>query len=243
MVVYPFDNSYYFSFLQSIIHEVWSWKHSTTIGSSGINYSPPRCFETFPFPQESNSDNLESIGETYHEYRRQLMLGMQLGLTKTYNLFHSKGITAQGIDEKDKQVQALRKHLDPAKAGAGNTPETISFEEAIQGILKLRVLHVEMDEAVLEAYGWAQDDVKWGKAIALRHDFYEVDYLPENDRVRYTIHPEARKEVLKRLLQLNHERYAEEVSAGLHDKKTAKKEPKAVKGNSTDGGLFGEGEV
>jgi hypothetical protein len=98
-----------------------------------------------------------------------------------------------------------------------------------------------MDEAVLEAYGWHQDDPKWGKAIQLRHDFYEVDYLPENDRVRYTIHPEARKEVLKRLLQLNHERYAEEVAAGLHDKKGGKKvsketKPKTPKKNNPDDG-------
>jgi hypothetical protein len=81
------------------------------------------------------------------------------------------------------------------------------------------------------------------KAIALCHDFYEVDYLSENDLFRSNIDPGARKEVLKRLLQLNHERYAEEVAAGLHDKKTAKKEPKAVKWKSTDGGLFGEREM
>ena len=96
---------------------------------------------------------------------------------------------------------------------------------------------------VLEANGWAHADAKWGKPIALRHDFYEVDYLPENDRIRYTIHPDARKEVLKRLLQLNYERYAEEIAAGLHDKKGAKKEKKVVKGKASDGGLFGEGEV
>jgi len=50
------------------------------------------------------------------------------------------------------------------------------------------------------------------------HNFYEVDYLPENDRIRYTIHPDARKEVLKRLLLLNHERYEEEIKQGLHKK-------------------------
>ena len=62
-----------------------------------------------------------------------------------------------------------------------------------------------MDEAVLAAYGWYVKTRRWGDAIRLRHDFYEVDYLPENDRVRYTIHPDARREVLKRLLLLNHE--------------------------------------
>ena len=51
--------------------------------------------------------------------------------------------------------------------------------------------------------------------MALDHDFYEVDYLPENDRVRYTISPEARKEILKRLLELNHEIHEQEEKDGL----------------------------
>jgi hypothetical protein len=97
---------------------------------------------------------------------------------------------------------------------------------------KLRELIKLIDLEIITIYGWHQDDPKWGKAIQLRHDFYEVDYLPENDRVRYTIHPEARKEVLKRLLQLNHERYAEEVAAGLHDKKGGKKDSKEKKPKS-----------
>ena len=57
----------------------------------------------------------------------------------------------------------------------------------------------------------------------MHHDFYDVDYLPENDRIRYTIHPDARKEILKRLLLLNHEIYAKEVEQGLHKKKGGKK--------------------
>jgi type I restriction-modification system DNA methylase subunit len=206
-----------FLFIQSSLHDAWSWKYSTTMGSSTLNYIPTNCFETFPFPKIFNSERskvLESNGEIYHENRLQFMSDIQLGLTKTYNLFHSNAIAARSINDKDKLVISLQKHLD-------KTVNTISFIEAIQGILKLRELHVQMDEAVLDAYGWND--------IEMRHDFYEVDYLPENDRVRYTIHPEARKEILKRLLQLNHERYAEEVAAGLHDKKGAKKESKATK--------------
>ncbi|MCK4782361.1 MAG: hypothetical protein KAV87_01320 [Desulfobacteraceae bacterium] len=78
-----------------------------------------------------------------------------------------------------------------------------------------------MDETVIHAYGWHQES-KYGSGINLAHDFYEVDYFPENDRVRYTISPEARKKVLKRLLLLNHEIYEDEVRRGLHDKKKAK---------------------
>ena len=76
-----------------------------------------------------------------------------------------------------------------------------------------------MDETVLKAYGWED--------INLAHDLYEVDYLPENDRVRYTISPEARKEVLKCLLKLNHEIHEQKVKAGLHAKGKTKKKQKA----------------
>jgi len=61
-----------------------------------------------------------------------------------------------------------------------------------------------------------------------------VDYLPENDRVRYTIHPDARKEILKRLLELNHKIHAEEVEAGLWEKKKTTK-PKPYKTGAKSG--------
>jgi cation transport regulator ChaC len=68
---------------------------------------------------------------------------------------------------------------------------------------------VEMDNAVAAAYGWSDLD--------LGHGFHET-----KQGVRYTISEPARREVLARLLKLNHERYAEEVRQGLHDKKKAK---------------------
>ncbi|MGE4346136.1 MAG: DNA methyltransferase [Flavobacteriaceae bacterium] len=98
-----------------------------------------------------------------------------------------------------------------------------SPQSVISAIKNARTHFSELDNTVLEAYGWHEDSLKWGKTIKLRHDFYEVDYLPENDRIRYTIHPEARKEVLKRLLLLNHERYEEEILQGLHKKEDAEK--------------------
>ena len=103
----------------------------------------------------------------------------------------------------------------------------MSVAEAITGIIQLRELHVQMDQAVLEAYGWHQGS-EAGPALDLRHDFYEVDFLPENDRVRYTIHPDARREILKRLLLLNHQRYEEEERQGLHSKKTGKKKTSGI---------------
>ncbi len=75
-------------------------------------------------------------------------------------------------------------------------------------IEELRILHREIDQAVARAYGW--DD------LDLEHEFHAVPYLPENDRVRFTISDRVRLEVLRRLSELNHQRYEEEVSKGLH---------------------------
>ncbi len=46
--------------------------------------------------------------------------------------------------------------------------------------------------------------------------------------IRFTISESARRDILSRLLKLNHERYAEEVAQGLHDKKKRKAATAAV---------------
>lgn len=97
-----------------------------------------------------------------------------------------------------------------------NDPETSS------NVLKeLRSLHAEMDRSVADAYGWTDLD--------LGHDFHET-----KQGIRFTVSESARREILDRLLALNHQRYAEEVAQGLHDKgsktkgsKSARKKAKA----------------
>jgi hypothetical protein len=81
-------------------------------------------------------------------------------------------------------------------------------------ISKLRNLCCEIDFVVLKVYNW--DDIE------LNHDFYEMEYLPENDRIRFTIQPIARKEILKRLLLLNHDRYKVETELNSTPKKKNK---------------------
>jgi len=91
-------------------------------------------------------------------------------------------------------------------------------DESAADITQLRDLHVEMDRAVAAAYGW--DD------LDLAHGFHKTA-----QGVRFTISEAARREVLSRLLRLNHERYAEEVRQGLRDKgaKKGKKGGKSAK--------------
>lgn len=189
--------------VQSGVHEAWARKYSGAL-KQDLRYSPSDCFETFPFPEglwETADPTLATIGENYHEYRRSIMLSLWLGLTDIYNLFHNRDLTPAVV------------------AKVSSKPE--EAETGYQGILELRKLHRELDEAVLAAYGWAD--------LNLGHDFHEVETLPENDRVRYTISPDARKELLKRLLALNHQRAAEEKA------KAPVKAEKAGKGKGAKG--------
>jgi hypothetical protein len=92
-------------------------------------------------------------------------------------------------------------------------------DEQSADIARLRALHVEMDQAVAAAYGWSDLD--------LGHDFHAT-----KQGERYTLSEPARRTVLDRLLALNHQRYEEEVKAGLHDK-GAKKIQKAKRAKAT----------
>lgn len=84
-----------------------------------------------------------------------------------------------------------------------------NVEEQSEEILNLRHIHICMDQAVATAYGWPDLD--------LGHGFHET-----KQGIRFTISGPARRIVLDRLLALNHERYEEEVKAGLHEKKAGK---------------------
>jgi hypothetical protein len=65
-------------------------------------YNPSRCFETFPFPHNWETDaTLEAAGKAYYELRAALMVRNEEGLTKTYNRFHDP-------DERDPEIAKLR---------------------------------------------------------------------------------------------------------------------------------------
>ena len=72
-----------------------------------------------------------------------------------------------------------------------------NHEEQSSDIIELRQLHVGLDEAVFNAYGWSNID--------LGHGFYET-----KQGIRFTLSETARREIIDKLLALNHFRSAEE---------------------------------
>ncbi len=225
-----------FAVVQSAIHEIWARKYSGAL-ENRLRYSPTDCFETFSPPRGlwlQQHPLLAFVGERHHEHRRQLMLRLWLGLTDVYNLFHSKALESDLKKHFAGRAKKDPRGLDIPEAHRESALK-FTFDEALAGIIELRCLHVELDNAVLAAYGWHEAG-PMGPAINLAHDFYEVETLPENDRTRYTISPAARKELLARLLKENHARAsAEAASAPIASAKSSAKSRSSKRSSGSDG--------
>lgn len=180
--VFAFDSAAQFALLQSAFHLSWVLGFPST-HETRMRYAASDVFETFPLPILTSG--FESIGERYHEHRRNVMAERREGLTAIYNRFHAR-------------------------------------REVSQDIASLRALQAEMDHAVAAAYGWTNLD--------LDHGFHET-----KQGTRYTVSEAARREVLDRLLALNHERYAQEQAAMSAEPRPKRKGRKRTAAQS---GLF-----
>ena len=233
VVVFHLESPAWLAALQCSSHEIWA----RFLGSSmedRLRYTPSDCFETFPFPTSlfdfatshpllaDQRQNLEYVGKHYHQFRADLMVANNEGLTTTYNRFHNP-------------------------------------EEADSEIMELRRLHGEMDQAMLNAYGWhdvptgcgfgldyldVNDDVSLPPELQERIDSGDLFFRDADEACdfagqlqaitgsrrklpwRYRWPDAVREDVLARLLALNAERYAQEVAQGLHSGK--KKATKAI---------------
>lgn len=97
------------------------------------------------------------------------------------------------LDEERREIM-LRRELGLTRL-YNRVNDSALADSADPDVARLRVIHRELDEAVMAAYGW--DDVP------LDHGFHTYRKM-----TRWTISPAARVEVLDRLLALNHERAA-----------------------------------
>ena len=158
VVVFAFDDYYNFTLLQSNIHEAWIRRNASTMRTD-IRYTPTDCFDTFAFPSSPVTEYIESakgIGRTYTEYRHEIMMDRDFGLTKTYNLYHDSRCQDQDI----KQLRSIHADMDRAaldcygwrdmdlghgfyKTARGQTRFTLSPQAYQQVLHRLLVLNSE----------------------------------------------------------------------------------------------------
>lgn len=116
-----------------------------------------------------------------------------------------RGAAQQFVDARSAAMRQLGTGLTPVISRVNDS----TFNDDV--INATRRAYEALDRAVVTAYGW--DELR----DQLNHGFH-----PNKWGIRYTIHPDARAEILARLLALNHQRYADEVAAGLHDSASSK---------------------
>jgi len=83
--VFALDDFASLALLSSSIHSTWVVRYSGTIRTD-VRYAPSDAFLTLPRP-ELTAD-LDELGRTLDQARRELMLNRSWGLTTTYNHVH-----------------------------------------------------------------------------------------------------------------------------------------------------------
>jgi len=213
----------------SRVHEIWFIFRASTFGSADApRYSPTDVYETFPIPtalldsaakdpaNQATRKSLEAIGERYHQFRSELMMRNNEGLTSTYNRFHDPSETSSGPLE----LRRLHGEMDQAVLhayGWSDVPTVCGFG--------LDYLDLEDDAQLPDDLQYRIDSGElffWEADVACAFEAQMRAYGAVKGKKkfpwRYRWPDDVRDDVLARLLALNAERYEEEVAQGLHSK-------------------------
>ncbi|MFF7529540.1 Eco57I restriction-modification methylase domain-containing protein [Streptomyces bobili] len=109
--IFTSDDLALLAFLSSAPHYWWALDRSSTM-KADLNYSPTDVFETLVRP--SLTGRLRAAGTRLHEYRGELMIRRNIGLTATYNLVHDKNCEDADIIE----LRGIHEEIDKATVEA-----------------------------------------------------------------------------------------------------------------------------
>jgi hypothetical protein len=203
LIVFPLSRYSEFAVMQSRVHEIWTLFFSATLEDRST-YNPSDCFDTFPFPENWETDpTLETIGKTYYDYRADLMVRNNQGLTDTYNRFHDPAERHPDL----LHLRDLHQQMDRAVLNAYGWPDI----DTTCGYA-LDYLDADPDDLPTEA----QDRIASGDLFFPTADEAAAfDSLVKTGKRklpwRYRWPEATHDEVLARLLDLNQQRHLEEV--------------------------------
>lgn len=103
------------------------------------------------------------------------------------------------LDEERREIM-MRRQLGLTKL-YNLVNDTDVSDSSDADVARLREIHRQLDETMMVAYGWSD--------VRLNHGFYEYRKM-----IRWTVCPEARIEILDRLLEENHRRAKLEAAQG-----------------------------
>jgi hypothetical protein len=109
----------------------------------------------------------------------------------------------RSLDEERRETMMRRKLGLTSLYNLINDPQLTDGSD--QDVARMRSIHIELDQAVMDAYGWSD--------ISLDHGFHTYRQME-----RWTVSPAARVEILDRLLEENHRRSAGEAQQAAKPK-------------------------
>ena len=175
------DDAFHLGVLSSSIHVTWALSSGGRLGmGNDPRYNKSKCFDPFPFPaleEGALKQRIRDLGERLDLHRkRQQEAHPGLTLTGMYNVLEK----LRGGDLRSPSANGDRRSPPPLTA-----KEKQIHDQGLVTLLKQ--IHDELDEAVLQAYGWS--------------DLKTEDLETQDTR---------KEEMLARLVALNHARAAEE---------------------------------
>jgi hypothetical protein len=202
-VNFALNDASYLAVLTSSIHVSWAFASGGKLGvGNDPIYAKTRCFETFPFPELSEGElkeKLRDLGERLDVHRKARQGECpDLTLTGMYNVLE-KLRKSEPLTDKEKDIH-----------GTGL-------------VTLLQQIHDDIDEAVYEAYGWTdlwqwQQDAQRGTCYDPESGTITQLELDANTSI-YEATQEFREKyeqvLLQRLVDLNHERAAEEAQGKI----------------------------
>jgi hypothetical protein len=138
LIVIALDDAYSLGLLSSRVHVAWAIASGSWLGVGNDSvYVKSRCFETFPFPvaTQTQQARIRDLAEQIDAHRKRVLAAHdELTLTGLYNVLTKVGAG------------------DTANGTPLSSKERLIHEKGLVAVLKS--LHDELDAAVLDAYGW-----------------------------------------------------------------------------------------
>jgi hypothetical protein len=136
LVALALDDAYFLGVLSSWAHCLWATRVGSRLGvGNDERYTIARCFDPFPFPTcaEKQKQKVGALAEALDAHRKnQQAAHPDLTITGMYNVL-----------KKLRSGEAL------------TTKERVIHEQGLVSVLKQ--IHDDLDEAVLDGYGWPHD--------------------------------------------------------------------------------------
>ena len=155
------DDDYFFGILHSRAHELWVRRKGTQLreAKSGSRYSPTETFETFPFPwppgqEPSEYEDIQvatiaNAARKLVEIRHVWLQPEGVGITISQEMVNRRTLTHLYNALEYYRTSIRGKQRNPTQ-WVKDTGGIITLDE----IEELDHIHTEIDQAVLDAYGW-----------------------------------------------------------------------------------------